>query len=67
MREKSVAGKTKQQAATDKCCTSSDYTTDTGDYVHDDSHSHYWHQDELASVGQKRKRKRSGQAARCVI
>ena len=68
MREKNVAGKTKAKAdvVSDSCYTTSDYTTDAGDSTEDGDQSHYWHQDELASFGRKRKRKPTGPAARYV-
>lgn len=63
VREKSGVSKTKHQTS-DSCYSSSEYMTDTGDHINDDNQSRYWRQEELASVGLKRKRTSSGPAAR---
>jgi len=66
VRERNAGGKSKAKAdvVSDNYCTSSDYTTDLGDSTEDGDHSHYWHQQETAPLGRKRKRKPAGSAAR---
>ena len=67
MRKKSAVGKSKEKSdlVSSNCSTTSDYTTDTCDSTDDGAdHSHYWHQEDIAPLGRKRKRNPTGPVAR---